>query len=450
MKKGFTLIELLAVIIILAIITLIATPIVLNVINDARKSAGMSEAQMVYSGIKSYCATSAMKAQLDGTEDICADGITIDEVSKMIDLGNSKVTKITYTDGKITELMVESNHNIYTMITDGRFAIEGDVEGTITPTVAINYDISKMNANGWFKEDVIINITGEDDKKYCISSIECEPIDIVDGTITISTEGVNYVCAIASNGISNSEKVCQIIKLDKTVPTVKVTGKYENQSDFVVSVEASDTSEVGSGIDKYAYYYKETSEPDYKLVYTGDENTSKIENLSSSGSYNIRVIVTDKAGNEAVAETTAGTSCFTAGTLVYTENGYKNIEDIKIGEKVYAINIATDEIELKPILNKFVGKSNQIYTIKVENDIIEVTPKHQFYVVDKGWIRAYDLKVGDELISKNGNLRIDSIILEKLEQPVTVYNMEVDGLHNYLVTKYSILVHNAFTPSVTH
>ena len=46
MKKGFTLIELLAVIIILAIIALIATPIVLNVINDARKSAGLSETEV--------------------------------------------------------------------------------------------------------------------------------------------------------------------------------------------------------------------------------------------------------------------------------------------------------------------------------------------------------------------------------------------------------------------
>ena len=39
MKKGFTLIELLAVIVILAIIALIAVPIVLNIINDAKKSS---------------------------------------------------------------------------------------------------------------------------------------------------------------------------------------------------------------------------------------------------------------------------------------------------------------------------------------------------------------------------------------------------------------------------
>ena len=38
-QKGFTLIELLAVIVILAIIALIATPIILNIVSKARKSA---------------------------------------------------------------------------------------------------------------------------------------------------------------------------------------------------------------------------------------------------------------------------------------------------------------------------------------------------------------------------------------------------------------------------
>ncbi len=43
-KKGFTLVELLAVIVILAIIALIATPIILGVIDDARKGAAKSSA----------------------------------------------------------------------------------------------------------------------------------------------------------------------------------------------------------------------------------------------------------------------------------------------------------------------------------------------------------------------------------------------------------------------
>ena len=43
-RKGFTLLELLAVIVILAIIALIATPIVLNVIENARKGSATNSA----------------------------------------------------------------------------------------------------------------------------------------------------------------------------------------------------------------------------------------------------------------------------------------------------------------------------------------------------------------------------------------------------------------------
>ena len=113
MKKGFTLIELLAVIIILAIVALIATPIILNVVDDARQSAARSEASMIVSGVNNYCATAAMKNQLDGTEDICADadGVTKEEVATMVNLGNAEVTSITYnpTSGAVTALTITSN-----------------------------------------------------------------------------------------------------------------------------------------------------------------------------------------------------------------------------------------------------------------------------------------------------------------------------------------------------
>ena len=117
MKKGFTLIELLAVIIILAIIALIATPIILNVIDDVKKSAGLSEANMIYSGINNYCATSSMKNELDGSVDICADGVTIEEIASMVNLGNASVFKVSFSNDKVTEL--EGNGHTYTLQPDG-------------------------------------------------------------------------------------------------------------------------------------------------------------------------------------------------------------------------------------------------------------------------------------------------------------------------------------------
>ena len=63
-QKGFTLIELLAVIVILAVIALIATPLIMNVINDAKHGANRDAAYGVVKAVE----TSAMqKMALDPT-----------------------------------------------------------------------------------------------------------------------------------------------------------------------------------------------------------------------------------------------------------------------------------------------------------------------------------------------------------------------------------------------
>jgi len=54
--KGFTLIELLAVIVILAIIALIATPIIMNVINEAKKGANKDAAYGITKAIETEIA----------------------------------------------------------------------------------------------------------------------------------------------------------------------------------------------------------------------------------------------------------------------------------------------------------------------------------------------------------------------------------------------------------
>ena len=160
LNNAFTLIELLAVIIILAIVALIATPIILNVISDARISAGRSEARMIYSGINNYCATSKMEQELNGTPDICADGVTKEEVNDMVNLGNAIVNKVTYEDDKLTELEVESNGHIFKLCADGSFVMDDEVceasddevaiihTGPIEDVVLSNFPFLETDNNG--------------------------------------------------------------------------------------------------------------------------------------------------------------------------------------------------------------------------------------------------------------------------------------------------------------
>ena len=67
-KKGFTLVELLAVIVILAIVALITTPIVLKIINVARKGAFTRSAEMVLKASKLYYAGNQLN--MDEGEDL--------------------------------------------------------------------------------------------------------------------------------------------------------------------------------------------------------------------------------------------------------------------------------------------------------------------------------------------------------------------------------------------
>ena len=62
-SKGFTLIELLAVIVILAIIALITTPVILNVIEDARKNAAVDKAWGTIDAVR----VSFAQAQVDSS-----------------------------------------------------------------------------------------------------------------------------------------------------------------------------------------------------------------------------------------------------------------------------------------------------------------------------------------------------------------------------------------------
>ena len=82
MKKnnGFTLIELLAVIVILAIISIIAVPIVLNIIDTARRGSAESSANGYIDAVEYYNASQNIKGEklLDGTYDVADLDVKID------------------------------------------------------------------------------------------------------------------------------------------------------------------------------------------------------------------------------------------------------------------------------------------------------------------------------------------------------------------------------------
>ena len=118
---------------------------------------------MIVSGVNAYCATSEMKAMLDDTYvDICANGVTIDEVDTMINLGNAKINKITY-QKEVTELIVESNGYTFTLQNDGSFKEEkNDTYEAISKAIIYTYK-NKFVAFKLVNDNNIIDYTNYED-----------------------------------------------------------------------------------------------------------------------------------------------------------------------------------------------------------------------------------------------------------------------------------------------
>ena len=135
--------------------------------------------------------------------------------------------------------------------------------------------------------------------------------------------------------------------------------------------------------------------------------------------------------------------CFEAGTLVATEKGDVPIEDIRVGSLVYAHNPDTGKTALKKVVQLFRNETKEWVHVTANGEEITCTSTHPFYVPEKGWTSAIDLRAGDNLVMLNGEyVVIEQVWYEFLEKTETTYNCEVEDFHTYYVTQSAILVHN--------
>lgn len=140
--------------------------------------------------------------------------------------------------------------------------------------------------------------------------------------------------------------------------------------------------------------------------------------------------------------------CFVAGTFIVTMLGLTSIENIQVGDYVYAKNEITGGQAYMPVLEIYERKVTETYTIPIAGESIETTDEHPFFTVDNGWTCAKDLEAGDTVeLSDGTSASVDSVEKNELDEPVTVYNFNVMDYHTYYVGESGVLVHNACTKS---
>ena len=221
-KKGFTLIELLAVIVVLAIIALIATPIVMNTIKKSKKGAAERSADSFVKQVETAVTTESLNGNIieDGEYEITSDGnLCKDKSASCSDDQKIKIemngTKPTSGKVKITN----GNAEISTKLTVGDYDVKYNpeskkYEATESPTVVyrFSYDTIKIGDT----------IDPSDTTKYTINSStlgrEFYLKHVVDKNNKVTE---SYVCATF-----NSKEYC-VRGGDKSF-----YGWSENRSDY--------------------------------------------------------------------------------------------------------------------------------------------------------------------------------------------------------------------------
>lgn len=137
--------------------------------------------------------------------------------------------------------------------------------------------------------------------------------------------------------------------------------------------------------------------------------------------------------------------CFVAGTKVSVEKGFIPIEKVKAGDRVWSEDTRTGKKELKKVKKIFVREKDSIVRLSINGEVIETTDEHPFFVKDIGWIPAGELSSGDLVKLKSDDyVPIESYNVIPLDEPIKVYNFEVEDNHTYYVSESKVLVHNDY------
>jgi len=136
---------------------------------------------------------------------------------------------------------------------------------------------------------------------------------------------------------------------------------------------------------------------------------------------------------------------FDGATLVATEHGLVPIEEIKIGDMVWAYNEANQTKSLQEVTHLIRGEgTKELIDIELSTgEVIVATSNHPFWEVDsREWLEADTLAINSILLNINDkNTTIKSLTHHK--ELKKVYNLTVNNFHTYFVGVSGVLGHNS-------
>jgi hypothetical protein len=138
--------------------------------------------------------------------------------------------------------------------------------------------------------------------------------------------------------------------------------------------------------------------------------------------------------------------CFGAGTLVTTADGLVPIETLDPGDLVLTRSAPDQPLVERAVTAVWVTPDQPILELWIQEDgadpeLIEVTPRHPFWIAGDGWVDSDRLAPGDQLSTGDGDAA-SVLSVASTARTETVYNLTVDEHHTYFVGATETWVHN--------
>src|SRR5262249_35771654 len=117
--------------------------------------------------------------------------------------------------------------------------------------------------------------------------------------------------------------------------------------------------------------------------------------------------------------------CFAAGTPLRTPEGHKAIEEFREGDLLLSRSDADPDgpVAAKRVEEVFV-RTGRLLHLQVGGRVIRTTAEHPFWVGERGWRPASELRVGELLTSDDGQWVAVEDLLDTGEDE-TGYNLRV-------------------------
>jgi len=136
--------------------------------------------------------------------------------------------------------------------------------------------------------------------------------------------------------------------------------------------------------------------------------------------------------------------CFPAGTSISTVEGLRPIEDVRVGELIYAFDFDSETPVVKKVLGLTRGATGSWVDVYIGQEALRVTRAHPIWVESaRLWVNAEELTPGVTLRLQDGRSvqvsRVEIILLEEKEE---TFNFSVEDAENFFVGDLRVLVHN--------